>query len=890
MKTENWQKIKGLFHAAVDLDAAERPAFLAGACAGDDESRRRVEALLTSHEQAGLFLISPALVDAGIVPAAGRERASEDAAGQRIGSYAVIRELGRGGMGTVYLAARADDNYRQRVAIKLVNRGMDTEAILRLFFMERQILANLEHPNIARLLDGGATADGLPYFVMEYIEGRPINRYCDERRLTVPERLELFGEVCAAVQHAHQHLVVHRDIKPSNILVTAEGVPKLLDFGIAKLLTPGWATETADPTAGMLTRMTPDYASPEQLWGRHITTASDVYSLGVVLYELLCGHRPYRVTGGVPEEMARQVLQGEPLKPSAALTTAEGSRGTGTRGTTPAAPDSVGRTTGRLRRRLAGDLDNLVLKALRKEPQRRYASVHELAEDIRRHLEGLPVTASPDTFGYRARKFTLRHKAGVLAAAAVVITLLTATVITAWQAHVARAERVKAERRFNDVRKLANSLVFELHDSIQDLPGSTPSRELLVSRALEFLDKLAGEAGQEPSLQLELAAAYDRVGDIQGGFGTSHLGQRRKAGESYRKALAIREALAAEAPGDVGFRQQLATSYTKMGDILWIGVDIDGALASYGRALEIDEKLAAELPGDVAIRSDLAVAHRNVGNMRGAGDHAVEALKNTREAVVLFEGLSAADPGDTKLQYELALSYDKVAEILTGLTENHAEALSLMRKAQNIGERLAAADPLNAKLRRGQGVGHFNVAMVSTKLGDTRTGLESSRKALSIFTELSSADPQNDEFRQAVAIVQTFVCEMMIKNEDAAGAIKLLRRSLLSLEESFSASPTDEIAHFRIANVQADLGQGYAALASDAGTPARKRLSYWREARSWLQKGEGIYQGFRDAGKLTGEDETRLDAITGEIAKCDAAIARLAGKQNSAGAPINPPR
>ncbi|MGI8837155.1 MAG: protein kinase domain-containing protein [Pyrinomonadaceae bacterium] len=884
MNAETWQQLKTLFHAALDLEPEDRAAFLAEACDGDGEVLTQVEKLLSAHDEAGLFLASPALVDAGVISSEEVVHATDGTnwVGQRIGPYEIIREIGHGGMGTVFLAIRADDQYRKQVAIKLVNRGMDTDLILRRFMMERQILANLEHPNIARLLEGGSTADGLPYFVMEYIQGQPITEFCDDRQFTNTERLELFREVCDALQYAHQNLVVHRDIKPSNILVTEEGVPKLLDFGIAKLLSPGWDAETGEATASMVRLMTPEYASPEQLRGLGITTASDVYSLGIVLYELLTGRHPYRLRSRQPDEIAEAILREEPEKPSTAASrqkTEDRNRSDDNH----QRPTDKGQNTNpkseiRNPKFLRGDLDNIVLRALRKEPERRYASVQEFSEDIRRHLEGLPVAASPDTFGYRAGKFVRRHKAGALAAAVVVITLLMATVVTTWQARVALRERAKAEQRFNDVRKLANSVVFELHDSIQDLPGSTPARELLVSRALEYLDKLAGEAGPEPSLQLEIAAAYDKIGDIQGGFGTSHLGQRQKAGESYRKSLAIREALVAAEPDNVDYRRRLSTSYTKLGDILWIQVDTIRTFEFYGKALEVNKKLAVELPDDNQIRSDVAISYRNFGYMHGANGRGEESLENLRKAVVLFEELAAADPGNTKIQYELALSYDKTAEILTGLTGQHAEALVLMRKAQGIGEKLAAADPGNTKLRRGQAVGDFNVGLVSAKLGDPKTGLDSSRKALSIFTEMLSADPQNDEFRQAVALIQTFVCEMMIKNGEAAAAVKLLNESLLTLQKSFAASPTDEIAHFRIASVQTALGQGYVALASDQKIPAQKRLAHWREARSWFQKSQAIYKIFLDAGKLTGEDAAKPDEVNEGIAKCDASIRQLTGQ------------
>src|SRR6266851_1294855 len=314
MNAETWQQLKTCFHSALELSPEERTAFLIQACDGDDELRDRVERLLASHEDAGSFLASPAIIDAGVISAVDETEGGghNDRIGQRIGPYEILREIGHGGMGTVFLAVRADDQYRKEVAVKIVNKGMDTDTILRRFVMERQILANLEHPNIARLLDGGTTLDGLPYFVMEHVEGETIIHYCDQHRLHTLERLQLFRQVCSAVQFAHQNLIVHRDIKPSNIVVTADGTPKLLDFGIAKLLHPDWSLDTNEATATMFRLMTPDYASPEQIRGLPITTASDVYSLGVVLYELLSGHRPYRLTSRNPQEVIEVILRQEP--------------------------------------------------------------------------------------------------------------------------------------------------------------------------------------------------------------------------------------------------------------------------------------------------------------------------------------------------------------------------------------------------------------------------------------------------------------------------------------------------------------------------------------------------------------------------------------------------
>src|SRR5215213_7256712 len=381
MTPERWRQIEELFQTAVDMPPSERPRFIRQASAGDETLFEQVVALVNQFESAGDFIEEPALNQSQLNPTdpfatsavTGPLDMVDPSIGRRIGAYILSREVGRGGMGAVYEAFRADGEFRQRVAVKLIKRGMDTDFILRRFRNERQILATLDHPYIARLLDGGTTDDGLPYFVMEYIEGLPVYRYCDERQLTVAERLRLFSMVCDAVNYAHQKLVIHRDIKPSNILVASGGVPKLLDFGIAKLLNPEFAGEiTLDPTATAMRLMTPEYAAPEQVQGQPVSPAIDVYSLGVLLYELMTGHRPYRLRNRSPHEIARVICEEEPPHPSARITSPEDlvpSLYTGTEGTTlQHLYRSRGGTLESLRRALSGDLDNIVMQALRKEP------------------------------------------------------------------------------------------------------------------------------------------------------------------------------------------------------------------------------------------------------------------------------------------------------------------------------------------------------------------------------------------------------------------------------------------------------------------------------------------------------------------------------------------
>jgi non-specific serine/threonine protein kinase/serine/threonine-protein kinase len=541
MTVERWAQVKEVLYAVLELEPAQRSAYLDRVCVNDPLLRQEVESFILSHSQLDTDFLKTISLEGANFQAS---EATHSLVGRSIGPYRIVEEIGVGGMGEVYRAVRADDQYKKEVAIKVVRRGFDTDSGLRRFKAERQILASLDHPNIARLLDSGSTEDGLPYVVMELVEGKPIDEYCDGHNLSLIERLQLFRMVCAAVQYAHQHLVVHRDLKPGNILVTEEGVPKLLDFGIAKLLSPEMFAQPLDRTATLMRVMTPDFASPEQVRGELITTASDVYSLGVVLYRLLTGCSPYKITSEAPHEIAREICESEPPRPSVAITRVEepvGSDRAPGQMTSPV--HSRAQETRRLRRRLAGDLDNIVLMALRKEPQRRYASVAQFSDDIRRHLENIPVIARGDNARYRTAKFISRHKTGFAAALAVAVTLLVGIAVTLREAHVARVERVRAEQRFKDVRELANSDLFELHDAIEQLPGSAPVRNRVIQRALKYLSKLSQDAAGDRELMRELAAGYERIAHLQGNFSGPEIGDSKAALDSFQKAVAIREQL-----------------------------------------------------------------------------------------------------------------------------------------------------------------------------------------------------------------------------------------------------------------------------------------------------------------------------------------------------------
>jgi serine/threonine protein kinase/Tol biopolymer transport system component len=433
MTPERWQQIQDLLEEALQIAPGERSIYLDRACLSDPSLRQEVETLLaSSRDLHSSFLRSSTM---RVRPTDGHDPAGDEGwvagkmIGKRISQYRIVDQLGRGGMGEVYRADRADDQYQKQVAIKLVRAGEDSGLVIGRFRNERQILASLDHPHIARLHDGGATEEGVPYFVMELVEGRPIDKYCDSHKLGIPARLKLFLPVCSALQYAHQRQIIHRDIKPSNILVTEEGVPKLLDFGIAKVLDTTALVGEVGSTRTMFRAFTPEYASPEQIKGESIGAASDVYSLGVLLYELLTGHRPYRFKTRTPAEIEQAICEAEPLKPSAVVT--RGKEQTLADGTTSSiTPEEISQARDsdpkQVHSRLLGDLDAIVMMALRKEPHRRYASVSDLAADILKHLEGLPITARPSTLAYRGTKFVRRHKE--LAVGALVFLVLVGAV------------------------------------------------------------------------------------------------------------------------------------------------------------------------------------------------------------------------------------------------------------------------------------------------------------------------------------------------------------------------------------------------------------------------------------------------------------------------------
>ncbi len=886
MTPERWQLVKSVLADALAIELGSRAVFLANACVGDAELKAEVESLLAEQEHAHSFIEQPAfnqehsfLGDETLPLIASNNASTAAAHHQQIGPYKILRELAHGGMGAVYLAERDDAEYRQQVAIKLIKSGMDSAFVLQRFRAERQILATLNHPNIARLLDGGTTADGAPYLVMEYVEGQPLDQYCDNQNLSTLARLKLFRQVCAAVQYAHQRLIIHRDLKPGNMLVTADGVVKLLDFGIAKLLTGESSGQTMDATATGVRLMTPAYASPEQIKEEPITTASDVYSLGVVLYELLTGHRPYHLKSMQPQELLRAVCETEPERPSAAITRIEAGRSTDSQTPITLTPEFVSKTRDgqpdKLRRRLQGDIDNIVLMAMRKEPERRYASVEQFSEDLRRHLEGLPVIARKDTLAYRSGKFMQRNTLALSAAALILVTLMTGIVMTT------RA-RARAERRFNDVRKLAKAVVFDYSDAIDKLPGSTPVRQRIVSDALEYLDSLSREAGNDRALKLELAEAYQRIGNIQGNGYYSNLGDTEGALTSYRKALALQESLAADEPKNLDVRRHLARTYTLMGDVLWDMGKLNETLESYNRALLFREAAVAENPVNVEDKRELAKLLLSLGDLNGSDGlpnlgHTDTAAAYYKKSFVMSEALAAAQPQNTDLQSDVFEGLLRIGDIqrITGKPE---EAARTYHQALVMIEALFAADPHNLYQRTKVGATAQRLGMLLNDNERAAEGLAAIKRALAVMEPLIASESANASFKRNLSVAHNHVVISLLKLNRPAEALAHARQSMTIIETLAAADGSNNafrsdtaITHRRMGDAFAQLNNVPAALREHRQALGLQEEMSAESPDAFLRENVGISQ-WRVAGLLarTGDASGALNYYQKSLANYDA--------------------
>ena len=849
MTPERWQQVKDALQDALAQPATERAAFLARTGREDADLALEVDSLLAAHDEAGAFIATPALARVDATLLLDELQGALGWSGRRVGPYLLVREIGHGGMGAVYLGIRADDEYQKQVAIKVVRSSFDPAFIAQRFRHERQILADLDHPNVARLIDGGSTEDGSPYFVMEYVDGLPIDRYCDANRLSVDDRLTLFRHVCTAVHYAHQHLVVHRDLKASNILVTSDGAPKLLDFGIAKLLDAD-SHVPEDRTLTAMRVMTLESASPEQVRGETVTTATDVYALGVLLHRLLTGRGPYEAATPSSHDLARAICEEDPQRPSDAATEAGAAR------------------------RLRGDLDTIVLKALQKDPARRYGTVEQFAEDIARHLDGLPVLARPDTARYRTTKFIGRHKAGVAAAALVAVSIVGGVMATAWQTHVARVQRSRAERRFNDVHRLASSFLFEFHDAIEGLPGSTKARELVVRRATEYLDSLSSESNHDASLERELGAAYDKVGDVEGLPAFANLGDTAGALRSHRRAFALREVIAAANPSDPAIQRELKTTCDHLSSILIQVGDVPGAAEYQRKGLAIAEAMYARNPAGTAERRSLGIAYHTAGDIMTTLGDWNGALDNFKREVSTFEALLALDPASAREQRNVAIAYKKLGAVLEKMGDTSA-ALANYRKAVALDERRAQANTNDRQALLDLSFGYASIGYTLSTAGDTAGALDNYQRALSWREQVAAADPNDVNAKDTVARAHISIGQVLRTANRPLEAIPHYRDALEIVSARHAADAGNNTIGDRLADVYSALADIDATLASSS----RGRMEStrrWREAREWSRKSIGIWANKRAQRTLSEKEQHDVDSLVELVATCDRELSRLA--------------
>jgi tetratricopeptide (TPR) repeat protein/predicted Ser/Thr protein kinase len=808
--------IEAVFNEALALPEGDRPGFIEARCGGDAVLKTEVYSLLKACAEEEVFAATR-LWEA-------RTNARTSLERKRVGAYEIDRLIGRGGMGAVYAAHRADGNFEKQVAIKLIDLPLATDLFRERFRMERQILAGLNHPLIARLLDGGVTSDGEPFLVMEYVDGVPIHRFCEDHHLSIAERLLLFKSVCEAVQFAHQNLVVHRDLKPDNILVMEDGTPRLLDFGTAKLLSP-----SADGLGSEFTRMgfqsfTPQYASPEQVLGKPITTASDTYSLGVLLYLLLMGDLPYELKEFTTAEMIAVICE-QPVRRPASF--AGGGR-------------------------VDPDLEAIVFKALRKVPEERYLTAAQLAQDVQAFLEGRTVTARRGTFRYRADKFVRRHRIALLGAVLVIASLAAGFGGVLWQARVADRERRVAVARATDLRQLSNSLLSELDEAIKELPGSTGVQRLLVTRVLEHLDRMSKDAGEDRLIQLDLVNAYTRLGNIQGNPYDQNLGDPDGGLVSLDKALAIAKGLVASKPLDSEALRAMASVEQARSEVLW-GVgktpdavesmraataafdrlvagdvtpaqlaeagaafgalgdelgqpgtpslgDLAGALAAYRKNLDLDERAIRIDPGFPRARRGLAVVELKIGNVELETDPG-QALKDYELAGARFDALPESKQENLSSLRMRANVDRKKAQALREMGE-YPQAIPLFEEALAIQKQISAADPKDSRslfdvyVDLTQEANDYEDAADPALEADRQKRLRNLalaepllREAESIALQLVKQNSANDDWKASLADVQVRLGNVEAELKPSDDAEKLSATGLATLKEVGAKHP-----------------------------------------------------------------------------------------------------
>ena len=767
--------------------------------------------------------------------------------GKRLGPYEIQEHIASGGMGEVYRAHRIDAEFQKAVAVKVMPLAAPGSFLFDRFRIERQILATLDHPHIARLIDGGVTPEGFPYLIMDMVEGRPLDLYCKENNLSLRERLRLFCDVCAAVSYAHQHLVIHRDLKPANILVTADGQVRLLDFGIAKLMQPSAASGVVAPTLIGAIPLTLDFASPEQLLGRPTTTASDVYSLGVLLYLLIAQRLPYKVDYESTHAAVREICESEPDRPSVAAA-------------------SIGVSGGRVDR----DLDAIVLKALRKEPDKRYRSVEEFSTDLANHLAGLPVIARGDHFGYRAGKFARRHIGGIVAAGILGVCLLGGIVASVHQARLAAQQTARAERHIATVRAFADSAMFQLHDAIKELPGATSARQLLVTTAFDYLNALTAEVGSDIGFRQELANAYIKVADLHGRVNTPNTGNSTLAMEGYAKAAGLLEPIVAADPMGAG-ASALAHSFLQQSRLLvWEG-NPGKAVEMSGRATGLFASLAKG-NADIAARAALAESSRIHGvNLTMNGDQA-QAIRFAEDAVAILEGIrgerGADQERDLDLGYRMGLAYSNASDVYQADSQPGSieKSIDLRLKAVDVNERLVAATSgLNASYVRALFGERNNLCGQYGDLNDFVRALELCRAAQPLLERLR-ADRTNAQIELDATSLHLNLGRALIGTdrwEEAAGVFEANVRML----EAIAAQSSSLQVEYLLAASEGAMGGIEEHHAVRVRASQAERLRHWKRAADWYERAVPRFDHVASKLALTEADRVLIRSAAGGLAR-----------------------
>ncbi len=907
MQAEKWKKVKEILAEVLELEAHERQNYLNDSEISA-EIRAEVQSLITfDKDSEDLMNLSAVEFTKDFFD----EDEKNTIFGQNFGIYRVIGELGYGGMGAVYLAERTDGKFEQRVALKLLKREMNTAALRRRFQQEREILASLEHPNIARLLDAGTTDDNIPYIAMEYVEGLPIDDFCSKYELDLNSRLDLFKKVCTAVDFAHRNLIVHRDLKPSNILVTNDGNPKLLDFGISKILSNEFE-QINSATVTNLGVMTPSYASPEQLQSKSVTTATDIYSLGVILYELLSGRRPFENKEYELKEIYKAVLEDEPMPPSAQIDTASKNfkkkinakteiKTTESAGINEENQNAFSNITNLISANVRGDLDNIILKALRKEPERRYSSAGNFAEDIQLHQKGLPISARPNTFTYLAGKFIKRNSVSVAAGGLVTTAIIGGIVSTLRQSRVAKAERRKAEKRFNDVRKLANSYLFDVYPEIENLEGSLKAREKILKNALEYLDSLSKEAGGDLELQCELARAYEKIGDVQGAIYISNLGDINSGLENYKKAQKLREEVYAEAPHDPEIKEDVAKNYHITAQTLMWNIDTAQAEGYFEKAIKIRRELIAENPSSANLRNRLAVLlsdyssiyifniqNENAFDLLGESaillreilknhpDHFISqkayprvlraysrlkanvgdyegALQDLDLSVFLTKKIIKKKPADYTLKRTSWLNDLGYCEVFVAMRDGQ-QIVSSGLKTVDFNLKTLEKEPDESFALFDLAISYYYIAFGYRLSNDPKLAVEYATKALEVISRLDEISPETIYYIRSFAIIETELAASFLMLEQTDKALNYLQNAVAKLEKAVAADHS-------VIGFQAELANTYRVLARvfDKKGERRKTLKF-------IDKSLAIISKLKSRNNLIYAERNLLEEIENEKA------------------------